>query len=517
MWAVLCRAVLLAALGLAGVSVAAIVVHYPWMALLGGGVLVWKSSGRVAGWTHGTARLSTMTELVRGGLLGRDGLIIGTVGSSPPPSRPEGVRMLCNPLIGPTLACQLFLAAFFRWRWMSERFVRVQGVTHLATIAPTGKGKGVGALIPNLLALPGSAVVFDPKGELFTATAKHRRDTLGHKIIRLDPFGVCGPGSDTYNPLDFVEAGDPALLEYCRDIGNQLVLRAGTEHEPHWNDTAENVIGNLLYFICLHAIEGERNLEALCDLVSSPELFQRAIRLMQTDTEDPILQRLGGTLGWLQDRELHSAMSTVMRHVRWMQSPVAAATLRASTFDPRELRQGRATLYLILPAQFMTVMQQLLRVWLGSTLRVLTRRGANETNPVLYMIDEAVQVGQMRALEDAVTLYRGMGIRCWFFWQSEDQMKVCFGERANVIAGNMDVTQYFGIADYATAEAISKRVGEQTITVASLNRTKSRSRPLGIGGRDGSQGTFSDSTSVTTNPIARSVFKPEEILTLPKR
>ena len=248
MWGLLCRVGLLAALGMVVMTLAGFGVHLPWMALLGVGALaVWKCSGRSAGWTHGTARFSTTTELARDGLLsGKDGLIIGKVGPSPPPSPSEGLRMLCNPTIGSSLACQALLSAFFSRRWMGERIIRVRGVTHLSTFAPTGKGKGVSCLIPNLLSYPHSCVVFDPKGELFTETAKHRCRTFAHKIIRLDPFGVCGPGSDTYNPLDFLDAADPALLEQCRDVGNQLVLRAGTEPEPHWNDKAENVIGTLI-------------------------------------------------------------------------------------------------------------------------------------------------------------------------------------------------------------------------------------------------------------------------------
>ena len=203
-----------------------------------------------------------------------------------------------------------------------------------------------------------------------------------------------------------------------------------------------------------------------------------------------------------------------MRHVRWMQSPLAAASLRSSSFDPRELR-GRATLYLILPAEFITVMQPLLRIWLGNILRVVTRRGADESNPILFLIDEAAQCGgQMRALEDAVRLYRGYGIRCWFFWQAQDQMKECFGERANIIQANMDVTQYFGISDYETAEGISKRIGDATIPVVSVNETNGYSRPTVQTGPHSQPGTISESTSVTTNDTGRRLFHASEIMTL---
>ena len=88
---------------------------------------------------------------------------------------------------------------------------------HLATFAPTGRGKGVSVLIPNLLSYRHSCVVTDPKGELFQLTSEHRRQKFGHRIIRLDPSELCGPGSDTFNPLDFIDDKADDFLDQCRD------------------------------------------------------------------------------------------------------------------------------------------------------------------------------------------------------------------------------------------------------------------------------------------------------------
>ena len=43
---------------------------------------------------------------------------------------------------------------------------------HVLTCAPTGAGKGIGAVIPNLLTYPGSAFVLDLKGENYAVTAR---------------------------------------------------------------------------------------------------------------------------------------------------------------------------------------------------------------------------------------------------------------------------------------------------------------------------------------------------------
>src|SRR5437763_1904767 len=63
------------------------------------------------------------------------------------------------------------------------------GDGHLLTVAPTGAGKGVGAIIPALLSYPGSIIVTDIKGENYQVTARRRRE-MGHQVVVLDPFSL---------------------------------------------------------------------------------------------------------------------------------------------------------------------------------------------------------------------------------------------------------------------------------------------------------------------------------------
>lgn len=94
-----------------------------------------------------------------------------------------------------------------------------------------------------------SCVVTDPKGELFALTSKHRRRRFKHRIVRLDPFGLGGPGMDTFNPIDLIDPNSPSLLDQARDLASMLVVRTGKEHEPHWNDMAEAVISTFIAYV----------------------------------------------------------------------------------------------------------------------------------------------------------------------------------------------------------------------------------------------------------------------------
>ncbi|WP_422927520.1 type IV secretory system conjugative DNA transfer family protein [Singulisphaera sp. PoT] len=435
----------------------------------------------------------------------------------PRPTRIQAARALIDPRVGSQKACRDWFAAFLGRR--ADGFIRVEDFVGLLTVSPAGGGKSVNSLVPNLLSYGGNAVVVDPKGELFALTHAHRREHFGHEIVRLDPGCLYddrhGPG-DCLNALDWIDPNSPRFIDSCRDLANMIVVRSGMEHEPHWNDSAENVIAALTAFIC--ACEGnpdERNLRGVRTYLASRQLYGQALSAMQ-EREDfrGVLQQLGHSLTWHVDKELGSVMSHTQRHTNIFDSPLIATATRRTTFDPRSLRGGKMTVYIIIPSDMLAVWAAVQRLWLGTLLRVATRGVPTEENPVLFMIDEAAHIGQMRALEDAVTLMRGMGVRCWFFFQSLDQLKRTFGDHASTILDNLATRQYFSINSYETAEALSKEIGEETIAVRSDNESDNTSIPMGGGGQP-QPGSRSWGRGSTISEQGRALLKPEEVLRLP--
>ena len=66
--------------------------------------------------------------------------------------------------------------------------LRFAGDGHIMVFAPSGAGKGIGFVQPNLHDYRGSLVCLDPKGENAIVAAEHRR-RMGQQVIVLDPFG----------------------------------------------------------------------------------------------------------------------------------------------------------------------------------------------------------------------------------------------------------------------------------------------------------------------------------------
>lgn len=513
----LCRLLLVLAVCLVCVNLLGLGLRYPGLLLILIGFVAWKRiNGQEPGDSHGSARASGFGELWRHRLLGSEGLIMGTGGYIEPPGWKEAVRALFSPL-PPRLACQLFLAGFLGRRWSDDTVIRIKDYVHIGTFAPTGSGKGVSALIPNLLSIESSCVINDPQGSLFAASAAHRKSSFGHRIVRLDCFAVCGESRDGLNVLDFLDVNSPDFLDQCRDLANMLVVRTGEEHDPHWNDRAEQVLTAAIVFVkAMEPDPAHCTLLTVRALVSSMDAFLAMVNTMrQIPGFGGVVKRQGDSLTSLKDKELHGVMSTVQRHTAWMDSPAVARYLSRSTFDPRELRGGRMSIYLILPPERLVTMAPLLRVTLGTIIRVITRGKASEKNPVLFLIDECAHLGRVQVLEDSITLMRGYGIRLWLYFQSTKQLDEVYGSKAPTILENLRTQQYFCVNGYDSLEHLSKTIGDCTIVLTSINKTTGSSHPTGGSPGQPQSGSESTSTAVTTSQTGRRWAKPEEIRTMP--
>ena len=210
---------------------------------------------------------------------------------------------------------------------------------------------------------------------------------------------------------------------------------------------------------------------------------------------------------------MSSILSTFTRQTAFLDSPVVARNVASSSFDPMELKTGNADLYLILPHDMLVSHSRLMRMWITTVMGRVTSGLPDESRKVLWLLDEMAHIGSIPAIEEAVTLKRGMGMRLWFVFQSLGQLKTTFGNKAPTMLDNISTRQYFGINSYETAEEISKQIGSATISTASANSSSSSSRQVGNAKQEGVNVSSSD--GVTYNEIGRRLYLPEEILTLP--
>lgn len=467
-------------------------------------------------WTAcGTARWAEEDDLRRAGMLdSRTGLILGRI--FVPRDRLRAVCSILSRRISSYETCERLRHVFRPYR---EHIVRAPHVIHTAVFAPSGAGKGVSCIIPFLRSCADSCVIIDPKGENACQTAEFRRSVFGHRVAILDPFGVVTQRSDTLNPLDAIHAGSPLAIDDCNDMAKALVVRSPEEKEPHWSDSAEAWIAAILAMVVHYGgAEGTRSLQTMREVLSSPERIALAIKLMkESEAWNGMLSRMGGQLELFVDRERSSVLSTVLRHLRFLDTPTIDANTRSSSFDPAELGSGKMTVYLVIPPEHMRASAGLLRTWIGTCIRAVVKGGLDPKNLVHLVLDEAASLGHLEMIDDALDKYRGFGLRLQFYFQSLGQLKKCFpnGQDQTLLSNTTQI--YFSVNDTTTADLVSARLGEQTVIVESGGTSYGSSTQRSMGGQQQNSRSHSENTNENWQQQARKLLKPEEVIALPPR
>jgi type IV secretion system protein VirD4 len=463
----------------------------------------------------GSARWATNEDMQAAGMLsGKPGLIIGTA-YVPGGSLPNALKRLFDSRVPDWEACHAFVKTL-RNRRKEEAPITLSNVCHTAIFAPTGAGKGQSCILPFLKVSPGSCVVIDPKGENYRETAAIRRQRFDHRTVKLDPFGVCGPGSDTFNPLDAIDRHSPLLIDECAALASAIVVRTGDEKDPFWNNSAELWIKAMCVAVALWG-DKDRSLQAVRTLLTDPTKRALIIKAMCESKElGGMVARLGNELLNFQQKELGSVLSVVSTFMTFLDTPPVAANTQVSSFDPGDLNKGKLSVYLVLPPEHIKTQSPLMRLWVGSLLKAVLRGGLQEKNLVTFVLDEAATLGRMEAISNALFVYRGYGVRLQLYYQTLSQLKECWGEGGDQSVLSNCSQVFFAVQDNATANYISERLGEQTIVVMSGGTNNGGSRQTSSQDSNVSTGiNWGDSSNWSQQ--ARRLLKPEEIATLPRR
>jgi type IV secretion system protein VirD4 len=344
---------------------------------------------------------------------------------------------------------------------VGRRLMRYAGHGHLLTVAPTRSGKGVSAVIPNLLLYPGSIVVTDPKGENYAVTAARRR-AMGQRVLAFDPFGVITAPADraTYNPLDHVQSVDDARL-----LADMIVIPDGRT-EAFWEEEARAVLVGLL----LHALaEPEPTLSLVRDYLTLPPRAFRSLLSGMDGSPNVLVRRAAAQIAQKSPRERAAVLSTAQSHTHFLDSPAMVDALSQTT----PVTDGPCTTYLILPPERIDGYRRWMRLMIGSMLSTITRRRARQR--VIFLLDEFAHLGRMRPVEQGISLVGAYGVGFWLLIQDLAQLKATYGEGWSTFLANAEVLQAFGINDYETAEHLSRLAGDATVRV---NATQERGRRL---------------------------------------
>lgn len=341
---------------------------------------------------------------------------------------------------------------------------------HALTIAGSGTGKGVALLIPNAMDWPNNLLVIDPKGEVASATWD-RRQALGQKVAVLDPFSVSTVPPEvraTFNPLAEVEGDTPRGRAMLLAIGDGLVVSHDPRH-MEWTEAARDILAGLAAYALADAPPEHRNFAALRRVLMQPKatLYIDAQRMAERSDFGGLIRNAGIMLMTACESERgleKDALGLAQRATKWLDEPVIAETLAASTFKLSALKSGALSVFLVLPADLISPFAGFLRLFVKTALLTMGREQSQGGKTCLFLLDEFYSLGKLSDVIEAAGRMRSYGVHLWPFVQSVGQITELYGQTGlETLISNSDAVVYFGINDPQTLTAIAERIGRYNV------------------------------------------------------
>ena len=348
------------------------------------------------------------------------------------------------------------------------------GDGHLMTIAPTGAGKGVGAIIPALLTYPGSVIVTDIKGENYQVTARRRRE-MGQRVVVLDPFGLvtAKDRSDKMNPFDLFNVPGSDLESDAEMLAAQLAVGHEFSTDRYWEDTGRGLVSGLIADVATSSPPDKRNLCTLRELLYNDDLdYTLAVALdTRKKTMSPLARdEFVAYLAAPSDKTRPCIRTTATTFVKCLGSTCVSRSLEKSTFELNDLLHNRPmTIYLVLPPEKLHSHRSLLRLWVVTLMTVVMRRTRLPKQRTLFLLDEAAQLGSLDLLPQAVSLLRGYGLQLWTFWQDLSQMMRLYPNNWESLVNNAAVLQAFGVPGHASRNSWRVILGDDAQLASELH------------------------------------------------
>jgi len=366
-----------------------------------------------------------------------------------------------------------------------DHFAAAPPSKHLLSVAPTRSGKGVSLIIPNLLLYWGSAIVIDPKGENAWITAEYRRK-MGQKTFILDPWGEVNRRYGNragelekiarFNPLSILDTSSENYADDVAYLADALIINQGKD--PHWDDSARELVGGLIAYLVEHPEHREKNpsLSAMRALLSRPaaEISALAESARALGYESLAARKLGRFA--IDSKETASIISTALTQTAFLDSMTLAANMRESDFSFDDLITGQATIYLVLPVDKLQTYGRWLRMMVSIGIRTVARNVQQLPLPVLFLLDEFGTIGRLNAVSQAYGLMAGLQMMIWAFVQDLVQLKRDYPDEWETFVGNSYGVTGFSIMDQFTADYFSNLLGYTTLEeISQLTAEKRRS------------------------------------------
>jgi type IV secretion system protein VirD4 len=374
------------------------------------------------------------------------------------------------------------------------------GFQHSLLFAPTGSGKGVGFVIPNLLFWEHSVVVHDIKLENHQLTSGWRSQA-GQEIYVWEPSNPDGI-THCYNPIDFVSKKPGQMVDDVQKISNLIM-----PEKDFWNNEARSLFLGIVLYLLADDTKSKSFGEVVRTMRSDDVVYNLAIVL---DTLGDVIHPVAymNIAAFLQkaDKERSGVISTMNSSLELWANPLIDAATASSDFNVMEFKKKKTTVYVGLTPDNIQRLQRLMQIFYQQATEFLSRKIPDEKEEpygVMFMMDEFPTLGKMEQFKAGIAYFRGYRVRLFLIIQDTQQLKGTYEDAGmNSFLSNSTFRVTFAANNYETANLISQLCGNKTVE-------QSYNKPL----------FFDLNISTRTQNVSkvqRALLLPQEVIQLPR-
>ncbi len=375
------------------------------------------------------------------------------------------------------------------------------GFQHALLFAPTGSGKGVGFVIPNLLFWDHSVVVHDIKLENHQLTSGWRAKQ-GQEVYVWEPSNPDGV-THCYNPIDWVSKKPGQMVDDVQKISNLIM-----PEKDFWNNEARSLFLGVVLYLLADDSKVKSFGEVVRTMRSDDVVYNLAVAM---DTLGELIHPVGymNIAAFLQkaDKERSGVISTMNSSLELWANPLIDAATSKSDFNIMDFKKKKTTVFVGLTPDNIQRLQKLMQIFYQQATEFLSRKIPDikeEPYGVMFLMDEFPTLGKMEQFKAGIAFFRGYRVRLFLIIQDTQQLKGTYEEAGmNSFLSNSTFRVTFAANNYETANLISQLCGNKTVSQTSY------SKPL----------FFDLSVSTSTQSVSnvqRALLLPQEVIQLPK-
>jgi type IV secretion system protein VirD4 len=414
------------------------------------------------------------------------------------------------------------------------------GGTNTLMIAPTRSGKGVSSVIPTCLSFPQSMIIYDPKGELWQATAGFRSQ-FSH-VLKFSPLSY-----DTlrFNPLEEIELDEQAFADTGLILNNMFGdsgAKGGDDNTAFFNNSAKDFLTGLILHVlsCGFYTSESKNLAGILAILSQAAAqtsdalgneVGAADALLHEMLDYPHFDKSGRECAYLHEivcgaanRSLgqnakvrQDVFSTIFSKMALFQDPYIRYVTGASDFRLDDFYDSASplSLYLTVPWSDIGRIAPVFKVLINFILNKFSRGEAGYSsggsggsggkrlkNRILFLLDEFPTLGHFPFIAQSMGILAGYGITFYIIVQALNQIVDIYGANHSFL-DNCKTVCLFAPGKLEDAKMFSAMIGQESVVKESISSSGYR---------------FSlalNNLNASSQEVGRNLINPDELMKLP--